>query len=82
MLMHVTVLMTCDPARYIPFRGEVPGTKRGEHTLRLGCEAKTVEEGIAHAKEWALDVFPEATIVEAYETNILGERKEPPCIGT
>jgi len=70
------ICMIADPALYIPFRGGYPGSVRGENSLLLGESRATDEEHIEVAKKYAMDMFPKATIVAIWETNVLGVRKQ------
>lgn len=71
MLKHWEVLLKADYSRtgYIPFAGDYPGSTRDYHIIRLGTE-----QDYPHAIEWALGIFPEAKVVEVWETNILCDR--------
>lgn len=71
-LQHFQTFLTADEkCRYIPFmlgHGGMPEHK-GWHYLRLGTEG-----GIEAAIQHAHNVFPDAEIVEIWETTLMGDR--------
>lgn len=74
MLRHWTICLAApEHLRYIPFDGGYPGSVKGEHCLRLGIDYKTEDEHIDRAREYALSVFPQATVTAIYETDIIDD---------
>ncbi len=75
MLKHWTVYLTAPAsAKYIPFRGEHPGSIKGQHHLNMGIDYPTEAEHIAEVKKYALSIFPLATITEIWEITIVLEK--------
>lgn len=70
MLKHYQICMTADPNLYLPFRGDAPGSERGEHHLNYGFEDQGEEKNTAKVRAYVLNIFPQAKIVAIWETNI------------